>query len=257
MCELFGVTANRRVKINDLLKIFFGHSNEHRNGWGLAFLDDNSVSIEKEPTRASDSLYLKNRLTGRIETSRCMAHIRRATVGDVCFSNTHPFTKRDEAGRTWVLVHNGTIFESPILSAYQYTQEGTTDSERILLYIVDQMNKHYISELNGFDANERIQLIEKIIRRLAPENKLNIMLYDGDYFYVHKNERETLYKSERNGSVIFSTHPLQDSGWEEVPQNQLLVYKDGILVHTGQKHDHTYVQTEEKTKLLYLGFAGL
>lgn len=257
MCELFGVTANRRVKINDLLKIFFGHSNEHRNGWGLAFLDDNSVSIEKEPTRASDSLYLKNRLTGRIETSRCMAHIRRATVGDVCFSNTHPFTKRDEAGRTWVLVHNGTIFESPILSAYQYQQEGTTDSERILLYIVDQMNKHYISELNGFDANERIQLIEKIIRRLAPENKLNIMLYDGDYFYVHKNERETLYKSERNGSVIFSTHPLQDSGWEEVPQNQLLVYKDGILVHTGQKHDHTYVQTEEKTKLLYLGFAGL
>lgn len=257
MCELFGVTANRRVKINDLLKIFFGHSNEHRNGWGLAFLDDNSVSIEKEPTRANDSLYLKNRLTGRIETSRCMAHIRRATVGDVCFSNTHPFTKRDEAGRTWVLVHNGTIFESPILSAYQYTQEGTTDSERILLYIVDQMNKHYISELNGFDANERIQLIEKIIRRLAPENKLNIMLYDGDYFYVHKNERETLYKSERNGSVIFSTHPLQDSGWEEVPQNQLLVYKDGILVHTGQKHDHTYVQTEEKTKLLYLGFAGL
>lgn len=257
MCELFGVTANRRVKINDLLKIFFGHSNEHRNGWGLAFLDDNSVSIEKEPTRASDSLYLKNRLTGRIETSRCMAHIRRATVGDVCFSNTHPFTKRDEAGRTWVLVHNGTIFESSILSAYQYTQEGTTDSERILLYIVDQMNKHYISELNGFDANERIQLIEKIIRRLAPENKLNIMLYDGDYFYVHKNERETLYKSEKNGSVIFSTHPLQDSGWEEVPQNQLLVYKDGILVHTGQKHDHTYVQTEEKTKLLYLGFAGL
>ena len=25
MCELFGVTANRRVKINDLLKTFFEH----------------------------------------------------------------------------------------------------------------------------------------------------------------------------------------------------------------------------------------
>ena len=92
MCELFGITANRRVKINDFLKRFFEHSKEHRNGWGLAFLDDNSVSIEKEPAKASDSLYLKNRLTGRIETSRCMAHIRRATVGDVSFSNTHPFS---------------------------------------------------------------------------------------------------------------------------------------------------------------------
>ena len=133
MCELFGVTANRRVKINDLLKRFFEHSVEHRNGWGLAFLDDDSVSIEKEPIRASDSLYLKNRLTGRIETSRFMAHIRKATVGEVNFSNTHPFSKRDDSGRVWVLVLNGTIFESPVLSAYHYCQEGTTDSERILL----------------------------------------------------------------------------------------------------------------------------
>ena len=66
MCEMFGVTANRRVKINDLLKRFFSHSDEHRNGWGMAFLDDDSVSIEKEPVKANESLYLKNRLTGRI-----------------------------------------------------------------------------------------------------------------------------------------------------------------------------------------------
>lgn len=257
MCELFGITANRRVRINDLLKTFFAHSTEHRNGWGLAFLDDNSISIEKEPARAGDSLYLRNRLTGRIETARCMAHIRKATVGDVSFNNTHPFSKKDESGRTWVLVHNGTIFESPIISAYQYTQDGSTDSERILLYLVDQVNKHYISELNSFDANERIHLIEKIIKRLAPENKLNLMIYDGDYFYVHSNEKGTLYKSERNGSVIFSTHPLQPEGWEEVEHNRLLVYMNGILIHEGERHPFSYVEDKEKTKLLYLGFAGL
>ncbi len=257
MCELFGVTANRRVKINDLLKTFFEHSQEHRNGWGLAFFDDNSVSIEKEPLKASDSLYLRTRLTGRIETAKCMAHIRKATIGEVSFNNTHPFSKRDESGRVWVLVHNGTIFESPVISAYQYEQEGDTDSERILLYIVDQMNKHYVSELNSFDANERIKLIEKIIRKLSPENKLNIMLYDGDYFYVHKNEEGTLFMSERNGSVIFSTHPLQNEGWVEVPQNQLLVYKDGLLIHTGERHDFSYVEDDEKMKMLFLGYASL
>ena len=257
MCELFGVTANRRVKLNDLLKAFFEHSIEHRNGWGLAFLDDNSVSIEKEPIRAVDSLYLKNRLTGRIESARCMAHIRRATVGDISFSNTHPFLKRDDSGRTWVLVHNGTIFDSPVLSAYQYRQEGSTDSERILLYLVDQMNKHYERELNSFDVNERIKLIEDIIKRLAPNNKLNLMIYDGDYFYVHKNEEGTLYMSERPGSVIFSTHPLKGEGWEAVPQNRLLVYKDGTLIHTGEKHNHSYVHDEEKMKLIYLEYSGL
>ena len=83
------------------------------------------------------------------------------------------------------------------------------------------------------------------------------MIYDGDYFYVHKNEKGTLYMSEKNGSVIFSTHQLQPEGWVEVPDNQLLVYKDGELVHIGEKHEFTFVETEEKMKLLYLGFASL
>ena len=257
MCELFGITANRKIRINSLLKKFFEHSVEHRNGWGLAFLDDYSVSVEKEPVRAIDSLYLKSRLTGKIDTSRFMAHIRRATVGDVCFDNTHPFIKRDEAGRTWVLVHNGTIFESQYLDQYHHRQNGSTDSERILLYIVDQMNRHYESELNSFDVNERIKLIEKIIERLAPGNKLNIMLYDGDYFYVHKNEAGTLFKSEKPGSVIFSTHPLSEEGWDEVPQNTLFVYKDGELIHSGKQHDHSYIYDDEKMKLVFLSYSGL
>jgi glutamine amidotransferase len=186
-----------------------------------------------------------------------MAHIRKATMGEVSFSNTHPFIKRDDSGRTWVLVHNGTIFESPVLSAYQYNQEGETDSERILLYIVDQLNKHYVSEQNCFDVNERIKLIENIIKRLSAGNKLNIMLFDGDYFYVHTNEEGTLYKSEHSGSVIFATHPLQKSGWDEAPQNRLLVYKDGQLIHEGENHHHSYVEDEEKIKLLFLGYSGL
>ncbi|MBR6402002.1 MAG: class II glutamine amidotransferase [Eubacterium sp.] len=257
MCELFGISANRKVKLNKLLKHFFEHSSEHPNGWGMAFLDDYNISIEKEPVRARDSLYLKNRLTGRLESGRMMAHIRRATVGDICFDNTHPFTARDESGRTWVLVHNGTIFNAPVLSPYQYKQHGDTDSERILLYIIDHVNRVFLRELNSFDVNERVRLLEQIIRTLAQGNKLNILLYDGDYFYVHKNEAGTLFKSERPGSVMFSTHPLSDEGWEELPQNQLLVYKDGELIHTGTQHEFTYVQNEEDMKMLYLGYAGL
>lgn len=257
MCELFGVTSNKKIFINDLLKTFFGHSIEHRNGWGMAFLDDGCVSVEKEPVCAKNSMYLKNRLTGKIYTSRCMAHIRKATVGNICFNNTHPFTKRDAAGRTWVLVHNGTIFDAPGLNSFQYEQEGTTDSERILCYIVDRVNRHYESELNSFDVNERIGLIDDIIKKLVPGNKLNIMLYDGDYFYVHKNEKGTLYMSERNRTVVFSTHALQKHGWIEVPDNQLLVYRDGVLIFTGDRHEHTYVEDAEKMKLLFLEYSGL
>ena len=257
MCELFGVSAAHKVNINGLLKDFFSHSVRHRNGWGLAFLDDGYVSIEKEPALAAESLYLKHRLQGRIETARCMAHIRNATIGDVKFDNTHPFSATDEAGRRWVLVHNGTIFESRELSPYQYRQVGSSDSERILLYIVDQINKSFLEERGSFDVNERIRVIEEIILRLVPGNKLNILLYDGDYFYVHKNEPGTLFKRERDKEVIFSTNPLEKEGWKEIPQNRLLVYRDGELVYTGERHGYTYVYDPEKMKMLYLECAGL
>lgn len=45
-----------------------------------------------------------------IKTSKCIAHIRRATIGDVDIKNTHPFSKNDNSGRRWVLAHNGTMY---------------------------------------------------------------------------------------------------------------------------------------------------
>ena len=222
-------------------------------------LDDGSVSVEKEPVRASDSQYLRNRLTGKIKTSRMLAHIRRATMGEVNFCNTHPFYKKDVSGRVWVLAHNGTIFESPDLSPYQYQQEGTTDSERILLYIVDQVNNCLKTKdrPEAFSADDRIKLIDRIIHRIVPGNKLNIMIYDGEFFYVHKNQERTLFMKENPDAVMLSTRPLESEGWAEVPQNRLLVYKDGELVYSGRKHEHTFVPDKDKFRLLYLDSAGL
>ncbi|MCR5529980.1 MAG: class II glutamine amidotransferase [Saccharofermentans sp.] len=62
-------------------------------------------------------------------------------------------------GRTWTLAHNGTIFEGDLLNRY-YIQNGTTDSERILLYLIDQIDSHiqYGSDLSDIDI--RAKLIE-------------------------------------------------------------------------------------------------
>lgn len=257
MCELFGISTKREIEANDYLKRFFRHSRVQPDGWGLAILDNGNVSIEKEPLKASESQYLKNRLNGRIYTKRMMAHIRKATMGDVNFNNTHPFCGRDESGRQWVMVHNGTLFEAPMLNSFQYSQHGNTDSERILLYLLSQVNKKLLCDLNSFDVNERLELIDDIVVKLSPENKLNLMLYDGEYFYVHKNEAGTLYLKEIPAGVIFSTRPLDDDSWEELPMNRLLVYKDGQLIYSGTRHDHTYVFDEEKMKMVFLAYSGL
>ena len=253
MCELFGVSSDRKVRINDYLNTFYKRSVEHHNGWGLALLDDGIVSIEKEPVRAVDSRYLKNRLTVSILTSLCMAHIRKATIGDVSFCNTHPFALNDRTGRKWVLVHNGTVFDSPELSPYLHSQEGSTDSERILFYIVDRLNK--LDDI-GNDS-ERMELIDDIVHTITPGNKINFLLYDGDFLYVHKNEPGTMYSTAREGAVIIATHPLDRLQWNEIPQNQLLVFKDGSLVYEGRPHGNTYHHDESKMALIYMDHAML
>lgn len=45
MCELFGFTGRIHQKLNQELKEFYSHSDEHPNGWGLAILDESNFSI--------------------------------------------------------------------------------------------------------------------------------------------------------------------------------------------------------------------
>jgi glutamine amidotransferase len=63
MCELLGISANKKIHINDLLETFYSHSVEHMNGWGLAFFDDSDVRLVKEAVRAIDSENLKKILS--------------------------------------------------------------------------------------------------------------------------------------------------------------------------------------------------
>ena len=133
MCELFGIISAESHEINDDLKEFFSHSNAHPHGWGLACLEENNFHIEKEPIQASKSNQLRKRLSNPIIVKTALAHIRNATIGNIDYSNCHPFTYKDQQGRTWTLIHNGTIFNGKLLNKYVDIQNGDTDSERILL----------------------------------------------------------------------------------------------------------------------------
>ncbi len=257
MCEVFGVTANRKVQLNHSLKEFFSHGNVQPNGWGIATFDRRNVSIEKEPIRADRSTYLKSKLRTKICASNMFAHIRRATIGEESYDNTHPFAVMDSSGRNWTLMHNGSIFDAPELKKYQHYQMGTTDSERILLYVVDRINKAIKSSSGNLADMGKYRLIESIVEELSFENKLNLLLFDGENMYVHKNAENTMYAKEERGAVYFSTQPLDNGKWLEVEQNRLLVYRNGELVYTGNQHFNSYVEDPEKMKLLFLTYSNL
>jgi glutamine amidotransferase len=262
MCELFGFSSEKGFVINEYLKEFYSHSLKHSHGWGLACLEGNEAFIEKEPMQASKSKYLKSRLTVPIDYKNVFAHIRYATVGNIDYLNCHPYTKKDTTGRRWTMIHNGTIFEYYQMDKYVKLQAGDTDSERILLYIVDKVDEAIEIEGRPLVPEERFELIDGLVTDISKGNKLNLMLYDGEYMYIHTNYKDSMYYLEKYDGIIFSTQPLRletpvNEHWEKVPFTRLLVYKDGKNVYMGNNHGHEFIDNEENMKMLYQAFSNL
>ena len=251
MCEVFGVSSAKDINVNAELKVFFKHGDLNPHGWGIASWDEKgTVTLIKEPSNSAGSGKIAELLSSDLTCRGMFAHIRRATIGHVEYENTHPFTGTDANGRTWTLVHNGTIFESDDLLPYADVQEGETDSERLFLYILDQYD-------GVTEENERFELMESIVERLSAGNKLNLLIFDGENLYIHKNEAGTMFRKICNGYVYFATKPLDSGDWEEVPINRLLIYRDGKLIYEGTVHEHTYVHDEEQMNMLLMGYAML
>lgn len=264
MCELLGVTSDRSYNANSLLQGFFAHSQTNTDGWGLAVFRGRGVSMEKEPVKALDSTYLWQRLSREVTSRNIFAHVRRATVGRAEYANCHPFIWDDDSGRTWTLMHNGTIFEPGGTCNYGSRQEGSTDSERLNLYIIDRCNE--MIRAHGREYMEvpenRFRLMDKIVNEMSHGNKLNILVYDSEYMYVHSNSSGTLHRTGRDGTWIFATRPviteeLADTEWEQVPLDQLHVFKDGRHVWSGKRHENEFDESQYDFISLYSAFAAL
>lgn len=257
MCELFGVNSVEKIKCNEMLKEFFEHGIDNPHGWGMAFFYGNAVSLEKEPISSLESAYLKNRLTEEIIKDKLIAHIRKASKGGIEYKNSHPFILRDNADRAWTLAHNGTIFESNELDPYFSRQKGQSDSERILYYLVDQVNAAGKEAKRELTDQERFSIVDKVIHTITPENKVNLLIYDGDLFYVHANHKNSLHRCQKGKTLLISTKPLKQNCWETVPMNTLFAYRNGELVHAGDKHANEYIENEKKTRYLFLDYASM
>ncbi len=257
MCELFGVSSQNDFLVNTYLDTFYRHSDHHPHGWGLACVSRTGALIEKESIQASRSNYLRERLSQPIESKILLAHIRYATIGNVEYRNCHPFTGRDNTGRRWTLVHNGTIFDYPPLNPYVRKQVGDTDSERIFLYLMERMNRVQNGKGVRLTFEERFGLLDEIIGDMAKGNKLNLLFTDGKYLYVHTNCCGTLFYLTKETTTLFSTVPLTEEAWQPLPFTRLLAYERGRLIRTGTNHEQEYIENKESMGFLYRIFANL
>ena len=257
MCELFGVSSRKRIAVNEPLKEFFSHSVRHANGWGIATFYGNSVSLEKEPVQAIKSTYLKERLQHSISAKNMIAHIRLATRGVTEYANCHPFVLRDNDDRCWTLAHNGTIFDYPRHDPYLHRQEGGTDSERILCFLVDQIDRKQLELGRALTKAERFALLDELVSDMAKGNKLNLLIYDGELLYVHTNYANSLYYSQREDGMVFATTPLDRDSWNAHPFNTLCAYHDGRIAFRGTDHGNEYRDNDQDMQMLFMDYSAL
>lgn len=243
MCELFGFNAENERDLREYLKVFYSHSTKHPHGWGLATYKNEKLNIVTEPVCASKSDDIAQIIDSLEPQNNLLGHIRLATVGTLDKVNCHPFTATDISGRQWILAHNGTVFSGMTLIKYTELQKGNTDSERILMYIIDRINERIREKGSPLNEAERCAVIDEVMGAITRRNKINIIIYDTELFYVHSNMKDTLYRNEEPGAVTFGTVPYSDTGWEALPLCTLLVYNDGTLIYTGKNHHNEYVES--------------
>lgn len=241
MCELLGYSGRHAADLRGYLKIFYSHSVRHPHGWGMLRLLDGVPQLLREPVCAAQSTLLPQILAEMPPQTAALAHIRLATVGSVKAENCHPFSACDCTGRRWTLIHNGTVYSGKTLIPYRARQSGDTDSERIFLWLMDTLNA--LQQSRSLSPAERFDVIDRLVITLSPRNKLNLMIYDGELLYVHKNMKHTLYMKDYDGGLLFATVPLDADGWRSVPLARLAAYRCGEPVRLGTLHNQVYIPT--------------
>ena len=256
MCELLGICFNKKVNVNLSLNSFKHRSEEHPNGWGIAFYPDEFVRLIKEPIKMNDALLAECVRWTKIKSKIFIAHIRRASAGSESYVNTHPYVRRLD-DKEIAFAHNGTLLGYEDLELDDYYPIGETDSEYVFCYLLSQIEKRRIEwNKEGFD-----ELLD-ILLDINYYGAFNCLFSDGKYLFAYKDyrgRRELHFlkrmppygrirlededyvinlgnvKSANEEGFIIATNPLTNENWVSFEDGELIVFKNGEMIYSNKR----------------------
>ncbi|MBC3869483.1 class II glutamine amidotransferase [Undibacterium oligocarboniphilum] len=206
MCQLLGMNCNTPTDIVFSFTGFAtrgGLTDEHKDGWGIAFFEGSGVRlfVDHQPAISSPVAELIKHYP--IQSKNVIAHIRKATQGEVTLENCHPFV-RECWGRYWVFAHNGDLKNfTPALDG-SFLPVGSTDSEQAFCYLLQSLRRQFGNCLP--ETGELAVFLQKICAEIAAYGTFNMMLSNGEALFVHCSTR--LYYIVRQ--YPFTTASLAD-----------------------------------------------
>lgn len=262
MCELFAMTSARPTVVEYSLDLFAAEGGErHRNrdGWGIVFTEDRDAHVYREPEPAADSPLARMVIERDVPTRHLIAHVRRASHGEPHIANTHPFT-RVIAGKAHHFAHNGTLHGIDTLEpGLRADCVGETDSELAFLMLLQKL-----AGLGHEAIEDRFAVFSAFSHRMAALGSANFLFFDGATLFVHAHKR--IYETEtgltpamppglhirhfsheperdawhsrgaritdlHNETVLLASVPLNEEGWQPLPEGEVLALRDGRVVH--------------------------
>lgn len=231
MCEIYGFCGSVPTRLNKYTDEFWSHSKIHQDGFGYYIADRDQLYVNPKSAMS----YLNGLSKFNFVSKLALCHIRFKTHGPASAENCHPFSKYDSHGIKWTLIHNGYISDNPVTAALSTIQNGETDSERILLALVEAVNSLYehswIKDLKEFIEYLYIQL-EIAIEQLASLGKTNLIFTDSctNNMYVYMNHPNTLFYLKTENGYHISTTQLSKEDWVAVPPYKLHIFNNGIKI---------------------------
>lgn len=228
MCRIFAFRSRvdlkvqrSLVKAENALQI---QSRKHPHGWGIAYY----LTSQREPhvIKSMESAFTDERfrrVSSFLTSHAVIAHVRKATVGELSQENTHPFSWNG-----WTFCHNGTIFgfeqikdrmRERIAPRFLSRIWGSTDSETFFYLVLSEL------ERSGYDVDEhqgdlsedlwaRLGLLLGWVRDLSEETgadereaMMNFVLTDG----------EVMLAARFNGGLSFSTQKRRCADFDICP----------------------------------------
>lgn len=252
MCQLLGMNCNTPTDITFSFEGFrrrAGLTDHHTDGFGIAFFEGKGVRIFRDNRPGASSPMADLVSEYRIKSYNVIAHIRKATKGDVSLENTHPFI-RELWGENWVFAHNGTVEGVGVCEHCHYQPIGTTDSEVAFCRIVSKLRQKFDkkpSEKEIFDA------VVEITSEIATKGVFNFILSNGHWMIarcstkLHYVTRKapfgtalrdddvlidfSKYTTDKDKVTIITTQPLtKNENWVQMKNGGYVFFKDGDLL---------------------------
>ena len=230
------------------LALHGGGTGPHRDGWGVAYMQDGDAFVMREPDAAHGSELLKFLLRRDPRSDLVIGHVRRATQGERLLRNTQPF-QRELGGRIHVFAHNGLLpgIEHDRRFRARWTRPvGDTDSEHAFSALIDRMRPLWDrgTPLLSDRLDEVVAFAEEL-RTLGPAN---FLYSDGEVIFAHGHRRRSdggaieppglhvlCRRCVEHGAqevALVASVPLTDERWRALEEGEVIVLRGGRVVES-------------------------